>query len=235
MEFDYGSWLKRGLGKGGHGTMGQQAAKLAKRLKLSPNYLHTFMRNERALTDEQIEIISEFFGEPVPAKSQRDNVFVLKRPVPSAHLEEVVTCPIIGTAEAGTFREADLLDQVEQRFISAPRSSAFPNAKPMAWEVRGDSMDQARMQQGDIIFGVDFQDAGGVLTNNSLVVVERSRDGSIERSVKCAAVFEDRVEFQPRSSNPVHKPIIYFNKGVDQTGYQVKVLTIIEGSFLNFR
>jgi SOS-response transcriptional repressor LexA len=133
--------------------------------------------------------------------------------------------PVLGVVEAGAFREADLINDVEPRMIEAYHDDVYPNARPMAWEVRGDSMNQLGIVEGMVVLGVDFQQAGGTLQNGTIVVVEQNRGGLIERSLKVVALYNDRTEFQPRSSNAIHKPIIYRNGNSPDA--EVRVLTLV--------
>lgn len=212
---------------------------IAKRIGMSYSTLYQKLRGDgAAFKTQELEGIAEYCGtlypptagEPRP--SPPDNVVRLRpseaAPAPTTN---DVTYRVFGRVEAGAFRDADLLSQVEPREFSGPRSLTYPNATPMAWDVSGDSMNEARIFDGSVILGVDFQEAGAVLKNNDVVVVQQSRNGLIERSVKAVAVFPDRTEFQPRSTNPAHKPIVFKNDEADDD-VEVKVLSIIHGSFL---
>lgn len=152
---------------------------------------------------------------------------VINLPNPQAGL---VQYPICGVVEAGSFREVDLVSQVEPASASLPRDSVYPNATPMAWEVRGDSMEQKALIDGTIAYGVNFQETGLPLQNGMIVVVEQNRGGLIERSIKAVAKFGDRIEFQPRTNNPIHRPIVYHNGDSLSSDAEVRVLTLIRGS-----
>lgn len=117
-----------------------------------------------------------------------------------------------GILEAGAFREVDELDQRQPHKIPHFRSPQFPKAKHMAWKVMGDSMDLEHIVEGMWVEGVDieeFTDYYGDLRDGDFVVVERSeaQGARRERTVKKLAVFPDRWELHPRSSNPKHQVI----------------------------
>lgn len=212
---------------------------IAARIGMSYSTLYQKLRGEgAAFKTQELEGIAEYCGtlypptagEPRP--SPLDNVVPLRLPTPfPSPAANAVTYRVLGRVEAGAFRDADLLSQVEPVELTGPRNPIYPNATPMAWEVSGDSMNEGRIFDGSIILGVDFHEAGAVLKNNDVVVVQQSRNGLIERSVKAVAIFPDRTEFQPRSTNPAHKPIVFKN-GEAEDDVEVKVLSIIHGSFL---
>lgn len=236
---DYGKWLKREMDRiSERGGRTKNIAALTKRLKKSLNHYYTYERGDVPLTSDQIEICAEFFGVESPLKKKsnerhdsavaaRNNVVPLRSTLP-APISEFTRYPILGVVDAGAFREADTMSQVERREIDGPVNDIYPNAARMAWESRGDSMNEAGILDGAILIGVDFQEAGGILTNGMTVVVQQDRGGLIERSVKAVAVYPDRIEFQPRSTNPIHKPIIYRNGEADNDNLiEVTVLTVV--------
>lgn len=230
---DIGKWLDRGLDKGEPNEKTIRAQELAERMGYSNGtYLYKFINGERKLSKRRIAIAAEYFGEPDPTSKKppppptpKSNIVAM----PTAR-SDVVPHPICGVVEAGAFREIDLVSQVEPQTVSLPRDEIYPNAAPMAWEVRGDSMEQKALIDGTIAYGVNFQETGLPLQNGMIVVVEQNRGGLIERSIKAVALFGDRVEFQPRSNNPIHRPIVYKNGDSLSSDAEVRVLTLIRGS-----
>lgn len=230
---DYGKWLKREMSRiSARGQKTKNIEALMKRLKKSTNHYYTYERNEIELTPKEIEICAEFFGVESPARQKASlapptNVIPFQ-PAPAAAAHSI-DYPVLGIVDAGAFREADMMAQVEPRNIAGPPNTTYPHATPMAWEARGDSMNEAKIFDGTILLGVDFQQAGAVLTNDMIVVVQQNRGGLIERSVKAVAIYPDRIEFQPRSTNPLHKPFVYENGGDDGVS-EVTVLSVIHGT-----
>jgi SOS-response transcriptional repressor LexA len=142
-----------------------------------------------------------------------------------------------GFVEAGAWREVDELDQRPPRRFARPRDSRYPEARQYIWEVVGDSMDLANIPHGIMVLGVDYQDfceKYGVLSDGRYVVVEKHENGRQERTIKEVKMFRDRMELHPRSSNPVHKPIVIcINHEVDGDK-EVKILAIVSEAFWLF-
>lgn len=131
---------------------------------------------------------------------------------PNYILQDLDLLDYAGILEAGAFREVDELDQREPHKIPHYRSPQYPRARHLAWKVMGDSMDLEHIVEGMWVEGADiinFTDYYGDLRDGDFVVVERSQaQGALrERTVKKLAVFPDRWELHPRSSNPKHQPI----------------------------
>jgi SOS-response transcriptional repressor LexA len=230
---DYIRWFKKCIDETAEPREKTKVKKeVAERMGIALPTFHARLRGEGEFSTAELDRAAEYFGKESPARRRAQDNVVQFRPSLSPANADTVSYPILGAVEAGAFREIDLLSQVEPKSVEAARSTTFPNAKPMAWVAHGDSMNEAKIFDGMIILGVDFQDAGGVLTNNTIVVVEQNRGGLIERSVKVVAVYPDRTEFQPRSTNPVHRPIVYKNGNRDED-VEVRVLTVIHGAYVD--
>lgn len=122
--------------------------------------------------------------------------------------------PIVGTVEAGVFREMSgpepWLSESEFRRIRAPRNRLHPEARHLAFVVRGDSMNNASprpIYDGDCALCIDIVDAGIPVTDGRIYVIRRTRDAgqSFEWTLKRARVFRDRIELVPESTNSTHK------------------------------
>lgn len=248
---DYAKWADREIDRIAEPRERTKTVEaLAERLAMAKVTLYAYLRGQYKFNTTQVGIMAEFFGVETPAKGKQPNHVPNHAPSHSNHTQpsgnvislhssraavrEWITYPVLGTVEAGSFREADMLAQVEPKEQPGPRLSSHPNATPMAWEAHGDSMNDEGIFDGTILFGVDFQEAGGALANDMIVVVEQNRGGLVERSVKAVAIFPDRTEFQPRSTNPIHKPIIYKNGNRDDN-VEVRILTVVHGTYNSLR
>ena len=143
-----------------------------------------------------------------------------------------------GSVQAGAFLAVEAFDDDLGEVISAPRDPLFPFARQVAHRVKGDSMNQAEpqpMRDGDYIICAAWEDLGlKEKTGLNVVVQQTTADGQLrERSVKELRVFPDHVEFHPRSSNPVHKPIIVNRDYHTDDGKEVTILSLVRFVFNN--
>lgn len=151
--------------------------------------------------------------------------------------EAAATIPvrIIGKVKAGEFIAVeDLGDWDEPRYVQDVRDSRFPNARHLAFDVEGDSMNALKprpIMDGDQLSALAFEDIQDrmPLRDGMIVVVERTRHGGLERewSVKQLEIYEDRVEFHPRSTNPRHKPIVVIRDNAADDGVTVTIIAIV--------
>ena len=153
------------------------------------------------------------------------------RLVPSTQMVPVI---VNGKTAAGVFREVEDFDQsTPERIWEAP-DEKFPHARRMAFDVEGDSMNDLEprpIMPGDRLICVSFEDvADQVRVKDSLVVVvERTRDGGHTRewSVKQIELYEDRIEFHPRSTNKMHKPIVVRRDAQADDGVRVEIIALV--------
>lgn len=190
-------------------------------------------RGERNMTLDFIERASRLFGVP--------KATLLNESVGSSGISEVTALGqqmlpvrVVGTVEAGTFREVDEFDQSEFEEIYDTPDPRFPKARRAAWNVAGDSMDALKPRPilpGDQVICVDFDDLEGrvPLRDGMVVVVERTRDGGQTRewSVKQVELYEGRTEFHPRSNNPKHRPIVVSHDLHADDGQSVQVRAVV--------
>jgi SOS-response transcriptional repressor LexA len=140
---------------------------------------------------------------------------------------------VAGRVAAGSFREVNEFFDEEPPKITAPADMKYPNARQMAFEIEGDSMNKARppMLEGGYVLCVDFEDLENQvpLRDGMKVVVERTKLGGQLRewSVKEVELYEDRIEFHPRSDNPKHKPIVVPRDYQPDDGTEVKILALV--------
>ncbi len=120
-----------------------------------------------------------------------------------------------GIVEAGAFRTQNDMNQGDDyRIIPVAPDPRFPRHAQFAFEVVGDSMTQEKIFEGMWVLAVDlveYERLHGPLEDKKLVIAERRHNGMTERelTVKRLRMFQDRIELQPASENPVHKPIVF--------------------------
>lgn len=147
--------------------------------------------------------------------------------------EEGEGLPYGGIVEAGAFRPVDLLDQSSAaRRIKLDPVRKFELARQYAYEVRGDSMNLARIEEGMWLTTIDYHDyveRYGAVRAGTLVVVERTRAQGAERelTVKEVHFYRDHMELVPRSTNLTHKPLIVPRDGGSDNGEEVTIVAVV--------
>jgi transcriptional regulator with XRE-family HTH domain len=228
----YVEWLKAGLKRAG-----KSQSELARAMGLDPSIVNKIVNGKRTLKAPEIPIVAAFLGERPPAlgPAQADNdgpsdtseIF----PVTSLGLVEA---PVIGTVEAGSFREVYAMDDLEPEMVVVPPDPRFPNARLLVFHVAGDSMNDLRPRPilpGDRIVTVAYEDVAHEvpLRDGMTVVVQRTRDGGHMRewSVKQLELYDDHVEFCPRSTNPRHRPIRVPRDAFADGGTEVEIIAVV--------
>lgn len=149
----------------------------------------------------------------------------------------LVAAPVVATVEAGAWREVDEFDQSAPEWLALPPDPDFPSATLKVWNVAGTSMNALKpfpILPGSRVVGVLYEDIASryPLRDGLVVVVQRTRDGGHTRelSIKQVAWFDDRIEFQPRSTDPKHKPIVVKHDDWEDNGVVVEILALVRSS-----
>lgn len=144
------------------------------------------------------------------------------------------TAPLVATVEAGAWREVDELNQDDPEWVTVPTDNKFPDATQRVYDVSGDSMNDLKphpITPGSRIVAIDYDEIASrsPLRNDLVVVIQRTRNGGQERelSVKQVAWFDDRIEFQPRSTNSKHKPIVVQHDSWEDNGVEIAVVGLV--------
>lgn len=137
------------------------------------------------------------------------------------------------TAEAGNWREQSEYQDIEEpEWYLVPQRPGDPLRRFLT-KVAGDSMDKARLFDGDFVVTIDWNDLDRPANDGEIVVVQQTRDGGhmIETTVKQIRVHKDRYELHPRSSNPKHKPIIVKHGDGEIDGRVVTIIGLVESVY----
>lgn len=210
-------WIAEGLKKPGKTKGG-----LAQALNRSASVVTSILAGEREVKAREIPVIAGYLGVELP-----------NGPADVMRLSEhLVPIRLQGLVEAGAWREAEDMNQDEPVWMNEPRDPDFPQARMMAFEVAGTSMNALKPRpilDGDRIIGVDFDDTGLAIRDGMVVVVQQARSAGQLRewSVKQVALFDDRVEFQPKSTDPKHKAIVVTRDLQADDGRTVEVLALV--------
>ncbi|GJD63780.1 S24 family peptidase [Methylobacterium frigidaeris] len=136
-----------------------------------------------------------------------------------------------GFVEAGSFREISEFTDVDPEKIYLPPDKDHPRVRQIAFDVKGESMNDLKPRPilpGDRVITLDYEGLGGrvALHTGMVVVVQQSLEGGhlVERSIKQLEVYEDRYEFHPRSTLKRHKPIIVRHDMEADDGREVRIL-----------
>lgn len=118
---------------------------------------------------------------------------------------------------------------------------AYQKARQYCYQVRGDSMSLAGIEDGMWVVAADyadFIDQYGEVESGEYVVVERTRHQGAERelTVKEIRFYRDRYELLPRSGNPDHKPIVVpHNHEVSGDDITVRIVGVLLTAYRDFR
>lgn len=141
---------------------------------------------------------------------------------------------VVATVEAGAWREVDELDQSSPEWVAVPPDEKYPDATQDVYNVAGDSMNALQphpITPGSRVVALRYDEiaARSPLRDGLVVVVQRTRNGGHEReiTIKQVAWFDDRIEFQPRSSNPKHKPIVIEHDSWEDNGVEVAIVGLV--------
>lgn len=149
----------------------------------------------------------------------------------------LISAAVVATVEAGAWREVDEFDQSDPEWMALPPDKDFPSATQEVYNVSGTSMNALKpfpILPGSRVVAIRYDEIATryPLRDGLVVVVQRSKDDgqSRELSIKQIAWFDDRIEFQPRSTDPKHKPIVVPHDDWEDNGVVVEVLAIVRRS-----
>lgn len=202
----------------------------------------TFLRDittgkKKSIREASLEPVAAALHWSVPqlmAAMRGDPIPVDTGPEVTRHAGGLVPVRVQGTIDAGAFRAVDEFDDITDELINEPRDEDFPQARQIAFDVAGDSMNALKPRPilpGDRVVCIDFEDLGGrvPMRDGMVVVLEQTLAGGQmrERSVKQLELYDDRYEFHPRSANPKHKPIVVNRDFEADDGRTVAILAIV--------
>lgn len=214
----YLDWIREGLKQSGKTQSG-----LAAHLGIAHPQITQLLKGKRKLKVDEIPKIAEYLESGPPTMSEL-----------TPYTGGLSVIPVVGKVEAGAFHEVDEFDQSEPVTLTLPRDEKFPNARQIAFDVSGDSMNDLKPRpilSGDRAVCVSYEDIAHqvVLREGMVVIVQRTRDAGHFRewSVKQIEIHEDRTEFHPRSTNPKHKPIVVQRNFTADDGIEVEVIALV--------
>lgn len=145
-----------------------------------------------------------------------------------------IVAAVRATVEAGAWREVDQFDQSDPDWVTIDPDPRFPDVTHDVYRVAGDSMNRLEpnpITPGSRVVALRYDEISSryPLRDGLIVVVQRAREGGhiLELSIKQVAWFNDRIEFQPRSSNPAHKPIVVEHDTWEDDGVTVEIVGLV--------
>jgi transcriptional regulator with XRE-family HTH domain len=229
-------------------ALGLTQPEMAQRMGTTKNQLTKLEGGDRRLTEEWIQKAASATGVAVEQFIKEGfTASMLSRTAPAGDDEplgpnelrettlKLMPIKVIGKLKAGDFIAIeDLGDWDESEVVYDVRDPRFPDARHFAFEVDGDSMNALKpmpIMPGARLSAISYEDVSErlPLRDGMIVAVERTRHGGLERewSVKQLEIYDDRVEFHPRSTNPRHKPIIVKRDNNADDGVKVEIIAII--------
>lgn len=145
----------------------------------------------------------------------------------------VKPAPIRGIVQAGVWREYEEMDFAELDPVPFV-PGRWEHLEQVAYRVAGNSATKLRIFDGDYVVCVPYWLARSKPVSDDIVVVERRRGPTIERTVKRLKVVDGGFDLCPESDDPRHEKIhVEKNHGFhDGEGMEIEIvgLVIFRGS-----
>jgi SOS-response transcriptional repressor LexA len=228
-------------------VLGCTSTQLAREAGVVPSTLNRFLNSENVkhtLSARTIEKISEAAillakDNPDTSLSALKAAIARLSPAPqfdpnSAQLTPIQldkSVPVKGVVQAGYWMPVDELLALEGDPVRVSSKEFGGKYTYFALQVRGNSMDQF-FKEGDFVICVPYSEYPKDLMGGEFVVVQRSRNGEAEATVKQIEKRGDEILLYPRSMDPTHGPIKYepqdqmFDDGGDDP---IKILAVVRG------
>lgn len=138
--------------------------------------------------------------------------------------------PIVGTLQAGDWREAVEYPPDEQRQIEAPIPSSIEgyrtsNLELQAFEVEGPSMNRV-FPEGTIVYAASVMSFREPRSGDRVIVFRRNKVGLTEATLKEYVTEDDgRQWLYPRSYDPEHQAPLQYKRGSD--GDEIRISGIV--------
>ena len=215
---------------------GWTAEKAATEFGLSRSGYVKLERGERRLSTSHVSTAARVYGVPQSEVLGESTL----GPAVSRSGEPL---PFAGFVQAGAFLPVD--EYFQQDIYEVPefvlRHPAYSKVRQYSYQVRGNSMNAAGIEDGMWIVAADasdFIDIYGEVESGEFVVVERTRHQGAERelTVKEIRFYRDRYELLPRSNDPQYKPIVVpHDAKADPDGIEVKIVGVLLTAYRDFR
>ena len=137
--------------------------------------------------------------------------------------------PVRGLVAAGLWQEdeSQINDETPVPASPSPRYATRPQ---IAFRVVGNSMDRL-VRDGEYVICIDFAESPMHLRDGDVVVAERRRNGTTERTVKRVRLTASVVELWPDSDDPQHQEPLRINDIPEADEAEIVVKGIVIGFY----
>ncbi len=149
---------------------------------------------------------------------------------PISPKQDLMLLPVRDRVQAGAWLAADDHRQDEPAKVPVARDPRYGHANQWLSEVVGDSVNQLRIFDGDLVHVVDTYDISYTPKTNDVVEVERLRFQGSERelTLKQVEVTPGGVLLWPRSTNPRWKEPLQLRHGVeDHEDIEIRIRSLV--------
>lgn len=147
-----------------------------------------------------------------------------------AHSIQIAHVHVQGFVQAGVWTEFEEFSDMDIETIPVIPGK-WAGYRQFAYRVQGPSMNRVRLFDGDYVVCVPYWEAVREHSNNELVVVERRRAGTTERTVKQIEIAPDGTcQLWPRSDDPRFQTPIPC-AGPEPDGTEIVIVGLVIGSF----
>lgn len=136
---------------------------------------------------------------------------------------------VIGIVEAGSWRNTGEFVDEQLDEIAAPALPNYPPYQQFSLKVVGPSMNRI-VEDGEYVVCLDLRQDGAESRDGDIVVVERTRAGLVETTLKVLRMnAAGQTELWPDSSHPNHQEPIVLESSEEDT--QVMIIGRVLASF----
>jgi SOS-response transcriptional repressor LexA len=199
---------------------------LAKALGVGQAQISRMINGKRRLKHWEISKAAEYLEE-LPPLVQVSTASPL-----AAESLTVKYAPVRGECAGGRWMEYEVGDDTYETIPIVP--TRFSALEQFAFRVRGNSMDKAKILDGDYVICVPYFDARAGLTHGDTVVVERRRGGLYERTCKRLELRPDGVVALISQSSDPHnaEPLLQLRvNGHADDGVEIEVTGLVIGRY----
>jgi len=199
----------------------------------SPDTQHRLTSAVKATRDDLLAERARAAGDdlPGPSKATAPSIWALDR------CGDLSLLPIRDTIQAGAWLMADDLAQAQPTTHPVARDPRFPQAQQWLSLVRGDSVNQLNIADGDLVHCIDAGEIGYYARTGDIVEVERLRFDGQERelTLKQVEVTSSGIVLWSRSTNPRWRTPVHLNEvSKSAEKFEIRIIALVVASIRRF-